>query len=357
MPLPTTEQNFLRAVNPPPHEQCVARGNEFCARSGMSAAQFGEEIQREFGRGGRSTILVYLRGGYREHGAGNDTRWMDARVWDFCNRNWPKPREHGHAQTMLATRGYREIRRCFEEAVEGGINSLIYGPPSAEKSFVLENLIAERRAAGEAGALYVYCDPGISPLALLSRIAREAEVWVARAWTRERYINALLAAFDARPFPPALVFDEAQHLPVETLEIIRALHDRTRRKNRPGCGIILAGSHNLFRNFMHPAARPRLEQWLSRLPNRIQLEGMSREEVIEIAARAWGNGTKAKFTPAQEEKLLEACEVEDLYASDAEGRQSAPRKYYSARRLLHKVRQQKHANLGRVLAGGKKEVA
>jgi len=357
MPLPTTEQKFLQSVDPPAHERCVARANEFCARSGMSATMFSDELQREYGRCGHSTILIYLRGVYSKHPQVKDTRWMDARVWDFCARNWPKPKEHGHAEAMLATRGYRQIRKCFGEAVEEGINSLIYGPPSAEKSFVLENLVAERREAGKTDAVYVYCDPNISPMPLLSRIAREAEVWVARAWTREHYMNGLLAAFEARPHPPALIFDEAQHLPVETLEIIRALHDRTRRKGRPGCGIILAGSHNLFRNFMHPVARPRLEQWLSRLPNRVQLEGMSREEVIDIAARAWGNGTKAKFTAAQEEKLLEACEVEDLYASDAEGKQSAPRKYYSARRLLHKVRQQKSANLSRVVVGGKREVA
>ena len=357
MPLPVDEQSFLRSVNPPSHEKCVARANEFIARRGLTAAQFAAEVNREFGRAGVSTMLIYLRGDYPKHsGRDNDTRWMDARVWDFCNRNWPKPKELGHAEPMLATRGYRQIRKCFHAAVEEGVNSLIYGPPSAEKSFVLENLIAERRTAGKNDAVYVYCDPGITPFPLLSRVCREAETWVARAWTREHLMSALIAAFESRPYPPALIFDEAQHLPVETLEVIRALHDRTRRKERPGCGIILAGSHNLYRDFLRPDRRPQLEQWLSRLPNRIQLCGMTRDEVIEIAAIAWGNGKKAKFTPAQEEKLLEACAVEDLYASDADGK-SAPRTYYSARRLLHKVREQKNAGLEKVLARTKERAA
>lgn len=357
MRLSQQEQLLLRSVKPPEHKKCVDRANLFCAMSGLSVAQFSDEIRHEFGCVGRSTMLFYLRGQYGNH-AGEDvsTEFMDARVWDFCQRHWPAPKERGYAEPMLDTEGSREITRCFEEAVDEGINSLVYGPPSAEKSFVLENLIQQRRAAGNNDAFYVYCDPNIPPLAMLKRLAREAETWIPRAWMCEQYMAALVSAFDARPHPPALIFDEAQHLPVTTLEFIRAIHDRTRRKNRHGCGIILAGSHNLFRDFMHPQRRPRLEQWLSRLPNRVQLAGMSREEALGIAARAWGNGKRAKFAPAHEERILAACRVADPYATDADGNalrdekgKPTLRTYYSARRLLHFIRQQKK-NVKPVLA-------
>jgi DNA transposition AAA+ family ATPase len=357
MPIPLDEQRFLRSVNAPDHKTCVARANQFCALTGLSTAQFAEELRHDFGRVGNSTMLIYLRGNYAIHNTEHsDTGWMDARVWDFCERHWPKPKEQGFAEPMLETSGSREITRCFEEAVDDGINSLIYGPPSAEKSFVLENLIQQRQSAGKNDAIYVYCDPNISPLALLKRLARDAEAWTPRAWMREQYMAALITAFDSRPYPPALIFDEAQHLTVQALEVIRALHDRTRRKQRLGCGIILAGSHNLFRDFMSPRRRPQLEQWLSRLPNRVQLVGMTREEALEIAARAWGNGKRVKFTAQHEEKILEACRVADPYATDAAGdplmdekKRPTVRMYYSARRLLHYIRQQKK-NVKAVLA-------
>jgi len=276
---------------------------------------------------------------------------MDALAWDFCNRNSPKPKERGYAEQMLKTAAYHQIHKCLIAAIEEGNNSLLYGPPSSEKSFTLETDVAQRYQAGKNDACYIYCDAGIAPFPLLERIASEAEVWITRAWTREHYLTALIAAFGRRPSPPALIFDEAQHLPIETLEIIRGLHDRTRRRNRPGCGIILAGSHTLFRDFMHPSRRPRLEQWLQRLTIRIQLAGMTREEVLELAGRAWGNGKKATFTAAQEKMLLEACRVTDPYAMDAGGKALAnPPTYYSSRMLLHYISERKKTGLGKVLA-------
>jgi type II secretory pathway predicted ATPase ExeA len=348
MPFPVEERALLERVNPPEHKICVARANDFLGHSGMSVFTFANNIRREYGRCGLSTMLFYLRGEYQDLDGGRNTIWMDARVWDYCNRNWPKPRDCGHSEPMLNTRGCQTITRCFEEALHEGVNSLIYGPPSSEKSFVLQNLVHHRREAGQNDAIYIESSPGISQTALLRRIARESGIFLARAWTREDFREALLTAFAARPYPPVLIFDEAQLVPVKTLEEIRILHNSTRRRDRPGCGIILAGSHNLYRDFMSPARRPHLEQWLSRLPNREQLTGMTREEVLEIAARTWGNGKRAKFTAQQEERILFNCEVADVYATDEDGGslrdekgQAKVRVYYSARRLLHYIRQQK----------------
>jgi type II secretory pathway predicted ATPase ExeA len=356
MPLPNDERQFLESVNAPKHDVCVSKANDFCARTGMSVTDFAQAIGSEYGRCSRVSMLLYMRGQYGNSSPTSyrSTQFMDARVWDYCARHFPKPRDCGHSEPMLETRGCQTIRNCFEEALHEGVNSLIYGPPAAEKSFVLENLVHQRRESGHSDAIYVYCDPNLLPMSLLQRVAREAEVFVSRACTRDHYKNALIAAFDSRPYPPALIFDEAQHLPVETLEEVRALHDRTRRRNRPGCGIILAGSHNLFRDFMHPSRRPRMEQWLSRLQNREQLEGMSRAEALEIAGRAWGK--RVKFNAQQEERILAVCKVADIYATDSEGRPLRDEKggqkvhvYYSARRLLNYIRKQKK-NVQPVLA-------
>lgn len=357
MPLPIDERDFLAQVEPPEHRLCVARANEFCARVGFSATQFAEALRREYGRGGRSTILFYLRGDYaKQTGRELVTTFMDARVWDFCNRNWPKPpKEIGSADPLLETRGYRKISECFDDALEG-INSLIYGPPSAEKSFVLEHLAHQHRER----AVYFECSPGITQMSMLRRISREAGVYVNRAWSCEHYIEGLIDAFAARPEPPVLILDEAQLVPLKTLEEIRILHNRTRRRGRPGCGIILAGSHNLFQQIMRRASE--VEQLLSRFPRRVQLEGMDRDEVLEIAARVWNpNGKRAKFTPEIEHRILASCEVADPYATDAHGHalrdgggKPIVRTYYSPRRLQHFLREQKK-NLRAVTASTPKE--
>jgi len=344
-----TQSALNKSDHPPSHQDCVRRAKEFCSRNGLSATQLAEQLRKEFGRGGRPTMrtsilwMFYLRGE-------NLVSYMDELVWDFCNRNSPKPKERGYAEPLLKSAGYGQLSESFIAAI-AGTNSLIYGPPASEKSFVLETLVAQRYQSGKNDAHYIYCDANIAPFPLLERIASEAEVWIGRAWTREHYLGALIEAFGRRAYPPALIFDEAQHLPIETLEIIRGLHDRTRRLNRPGCGIILAGSHTLFRDFMHPSRRPRLEQWLQRLTIRIQLCGMKREEVLELAATAWGNGKKAKFTAQQEKMLLESCRVTDPYAMDAGGKPLAEMPtYYSSRMLVHYINERKKSGIGKVLA-------
>jgi type II secretory pathway predicted ATPase ExeA len=361
MPLPADERAFVDAVHPPAHEKVVARANEFLARTAMTAADFGAILRETYGRCGRSTMYLYLRGVYPEHlrrtGSGiPDTRFMDARVWDFLERNWPKPVPVPAPVPVLETAAYARLKDAFDEALSDGVNALVYGPPSSEKSEVLEHLVAARRAAGHEDAFYLYCDATCTtPLPFLRRLAVALGVLIGRAWMSSIYLDAVVAALASRRALPVIVLDEAQHLHTRTLEIIRAVHDRTRRRRsdgvRRGAGIILAGSHNLFRDIMHPVRRPRLEQFLSRWPTRIQLEGMSREEVLALAGRALGNGRPAKFTPAEAKRLLDSCAVQDPYATGADGRPVAARAYFSARRLLEYIRgRRKNARLSRILA-------
>jgi len=78
----------------------------------------------------------------------------------------------------------------------------------------------------------------------------------------------------------------------------------------------------------------RVLQWLSRISYRVQLSGMTRDEALTIAARAFGNGKPAKLTEAQQESCLKKCTVLDTFANP-------PRTYYSSRRLLEFIRQKK----------------
>jgi type II secretory pathway predicted ATPase ExeA len=316
----------LETIKTPDYATVAAKTSEFLMRMGQSP----QDLASRLGIG-ESTLRMFLYGRYRELGGVRDTQFITARIWPFITAHWPKEQAPEPGQ-LLETKGYRAIRECLEEAIDDGAISILYGPPSSEKSFVLENLCAQFREAGKH-AIYIYCGPRHTPTALLKDIARSSDVWLRLNFFRQ-FMEALRSEFLSRPTPPALVFDEAQHLSIESLETIRELHDRTKRPGRKGCGIVLAGSHNLHRDFERASRRPALEQWLSRISYRIQLEGMTKEEALTIAARAFGNGKPAKLNEAQQQACLKRCSVVDHYANP-------PRPYFSSRRLLEFIRQQR----------------
>ncbi len=353
---PAIEMRRLESIEQPGYAAVVAKANEFIARRGLTISQFADLVGC-----GSSTMNIYIRGDYDKHPGLQSTAYMDSRVWTYVMHHWPR-REQPSAEQFLDTKGSRKIRECIEQAVEVGANSLVYGPPSSEKSFVAEQIAAQYRAAGRRDLIYMQVRAtNCSPLTILKDIAREAEVWV-RGSSCRPYIEALVEEFCSREELPAVVIDEAQHLQVDALETLRiGLHEPTKR-NRPdgsrrGCGLVILGSHTLYSLFMHPARRFRYEQLLSRISHRVQLEGMIREEALEIGARALSaNGKKAKLTPAIEEWLLKSCRVLDPYASDAEGKplrdaagKIIVRSYYSGRRLLEVIRQKKRSAVSRIV--------
>jgi len=306
---------------------------------------------------GGSTLNMYMRGEYQKFARVNSTEFMDAKLWVYLMQNWPRD-SAPPSEDLIETKGYRKILECIEEAVNEGAISLIYGPPSSEKSFVAENIAAQWRAAGRRDLIRVVCSAVSSPLWLLKDIAREAEVW-ARATCCRPLAEALVAEFLSRPRPPAIIVDEAQHLDMRCMETLRiVLHEATRRGSKKGCGLVLMGSHNLYTRFKDLAARYSQEQTLSRVSYRVQLEGMTEEEAIQIAARAMGTpGHPAKFSAEQRSKLLEKCRVLDPYATDAEGKRltgadgrPTVKTYFSSRRLLEYIRQKRRKGLSLILA-------
>ena len=243
-----------------------------------------------------------------------------------------------HPAEALRTKSYRLLEERLAEAIDEGINAIVYGPPSSEKSFVLESLCERFRAAGTR-VIYVYCGPRCTESFLYRSIAEAAGIEI-RSTLRWACRYAVLNHLRNCARLPAIILDEAQHLDMDALEGVRQLHDLTRRDGRRGVGIILAGSHSLLREFLNPARRQRLEQMLSRFPHRIQLAGMDKAEILTLAARALGNGKPAKLSEAAQKTLLERCTVDDPYFVGADGK-PALRSYFSSRRLLEYIRQQK----------------
>jgi hypothetical protein len=277
---------------------------------------------------GRSTFTKFLYGRY----PGNDD-WMRRACWDFLGRHpIAPPTLHRRSGRLFATQNYRRIRRYFLRAAERGEVALLYGPPGTQKTFVLEELIAELHRSGRNGAYYVYASDRMRALALVKRLGRAAGLFTNYS-DIERMLSSVLHHF-AQQNGVTVIVDEAQHLDVHCLEILRELHDRS------GCGLVLAGSHNLYENFLR--GRTHLEQWLSRIDYKDPLPGLSEDEVAAIAARELGNGHPAKLSKEQVEKIVRACRVEDVFARDAAGKPQV-REYLSVRRLVKTIAQLKEA--------------
>jgi len=314
------ERHRLSTVTAPGGDKVRTALRRYLAISDMPVVQVAEQIHR-----GESTVNIFLQNRYQEL-AGND-ELIRKTIWDYLERYPIDPAGEGIrlAQGRLfETENFRIIGRYLGAACERGEVCLLYGPPGTQKTFALSHLIAERFRQKKNDALYVYASHRMLPMALLKRIGRAAGVFV-NLLGRDRVLNGILSEFSRRPSPPAVVVDEAQHLPIGALEILRELHDRS------GCGLVLAGSHNLFENFLR--GRQYLEQWLSRIDSKDPLPGLLECEVREIAARELGNGQPAKLGEKQLKAILSACRVDDVFARGEDGRVS-PRKYLSVRRLV-----------------------
>jgi DNA transposition AAA+ family ATPase len=288
--------------------------NAYLSRADISHAELAEQINY-----GKSSIHTFMQGRYP---AGDDS-YIRAELWDFMERHPLESKTRAKAQ-LFETENFRHIQKYFRRATEFGEWVLLYGPPGTQKSFVLDHLICEQHREKRLRAVYVYASHEMRPLAMLKRIGREMGAPI-RVSAKERLLNIVVNSFRQREDVPAIVIDEAQHLNVNCLETIRELHDIG------GCGVVLAGSHMLYRGFMAPERKGHLEQLLSRIDHRDELPGLRESEVGEIAERELGKKLGEKFL----KELVGSCLVDDIFAG------TETRSYLSVRRLVKQLAQYK----------------
>lgn len=317
------EIDIAARCSPPSTTKVREQLLDYMAQTDMSA----QEVAERTGYA-RSTVHFFVRGDYGRVAA-NDCH-LRAALWEMMERNPVRVSARSQGR-LFPTENCRRIQKYFDAAVERGAVCLLFGAPGTQKSFVLQHLVAERNRKKQNDAIYVYASSEMAPLSLLKRIGRQAGCGFKTIFT-EGMITRLLAHFAATERPPAIIVDEAQHLHIHTLELLRELHDRS------GCGLVLAGSHNLFENFLRD--RGRLEQWFSRIDFKDPLPGLTEDEVYEIAASELGNGQPAKLSEKQLSTLVRACRVDDVFARGEDGKPCAA-KYLSARRLVKVLAQHK----------------
>ena len=268
---------------------------------------------------GANSLTWFMTGKYHTTGGTiSDVRIRRA-LTDFMDANPVEITTQAGGGNLYETSNVSVMRHWFEYCLATREMAFVYGPPGAQKTFVLRHLEAEhnRRELPKNGhgtrAHYVYCSEQITPRELLKKMARAAAIE-----SRQTILGLIdNMAHHLGKRRTLFVLDEAQHLSIPCLEIVRELNDC-----EPHCGVLLSGSHKLQQLFQQRAAE--LEQWNSRIANGVSLPGISTPEAVTIV--------EAELGILKPEKLKQL--LDDSYAVDG---YSKNKKYISARRLFRQV--------------------
>jgi hypothetical protein len=213
---------------------------------------------------------------------------------------------------LYDTANVRAMRQSFQQLLRRPSARLIYGAPGKQKSFGLEYLVAElnraelsRNGAGRR-AYYVDADIDMRPTGIIKEVANACGI--SAMGDRVRIRRNL--AFEFQNRRALLVVDEAQHLSLPCFEALRILLDRP-----PHFSLLFAGSHDLKNTFERFSAT--LEQWNSRILEKVCLPGVSVEEAEGIAQRELGGYLRSLATRGAQdllESLIDGSIVWDVFA-------------------------------------------
>lgn len=189
---------------------------------------------------------------------------------------------------LYETANTRAMRETFKSLLRKPVAYMIYAPPGSQKSFVLEHLVAElnreesRKSAPAQAAFYVYALAQMTPSQVMKAVA--IACGTSSAGDRMRIARNLAHDFQGRRV--LLVVDEAQHLSINAFETLRILLDRP-----PHLSLLFSGSHDLKQTFDRFSAT--LEQWNSRIVDKVRLPGVKDDEAEGIIRREIGELLKA----------------------------------------------------------------
>lgn len=253
----------------------VVRIADYLARTGLSQPEFARRIGYS-----AVTLRFFLAGQY-----GNVSRSAHAFVEAANGFMDLHPIAAGNRVygELYETANVRTIRDTFKKLLPRPVAYMIYAPPGSQKSFVLEQQVAELNAAELANAsgrraFYAYSRSHIRPRDMMRRIA------IACGCRCSNDVDPMLdnIRFEFRNNRVLLVIDEAQHLDIDCFETLRELMDQP-----PYFSLLFAGSHDLKRKFDEFSAT--LEQWNSRIIAKVRLPGLERSEAEAIIRREIGD--------------------------------------------------------------------
>jgi len=176
-----------------------------------------------------------------------------------------------------------KILNCIQYAHHAGDIVLIYGGAGVGKTETIRQYVSEH-----SGVCLVTFTPAHNTMrAALSGIASCVGVQVRREMNTT--FDAICHALQKRK--GLLIIDEAQHVNANTLDMIRAIHDRT------ACGIVYSGNELVYTNLTGGDRAAYLDRLSSRVGMRLPIKRVTAEDARSLA-EAWG------ITTADITKLL-----------------------------------------------------
>jgi len=170
------------------------------------------------------------------------------------------------------------MERC-EEARQQRELVVLYGPPGISKTYALREYVRRRAEAGDPKILLLTVNAVTTPRALLLMLCRLLGL-LAQGRTHilvEDVIEQL------NRDPHLILLDEANHLNIAGLEILRHIHDMAE------CGMVLIGTQRLYDLFTNGGRKSQeLEQLWSRVGIHDLLPGLTAAEVRHITQASLG---------------------------------------------------------------------
>jgi len=173
------------------------------------------------------------------------------------------------------------LEKC-QEADERRELALLYGPSGIGKTFVVEEFIerCEKQANSEQPeVLFVTAHAASTPKSLMAALCLQAGI--PHSGTAPTLAESLVRRLETGHY--VIIVDEANHLDIEAMELLRYVYDRGR------LGVVLIGTlrlYEIFTNGSRPASE--LEQLWSRVGICELLPGLTEYEARQIIQQALG---------------------------------------------------------------------
>ena len=216
-----------------------------------------------------SSLRVFLSGHYGQHRqSDSNTLAIRAALKQIIDQHEIENPESG-ARPHYETSDFKAVRRSMWAALRNGTAFVVDGPPGAQKTYTFRRVAEEINCSKEGRAVYIYTRVDHSPQAFLVEVCTEAGI--PNRGTIDQLLRKL--RFFLGNQRALLIVDEAQHLGLSGLEVLRQLLDTP-----PFFGVVLGGSHDLSLRLRDW----RMEQWRSRLRRTHLLTGLSKDEAARI---------------------------------------------------------------------------